>query len=585
MSLLMQALKKAERARQSGLHEEDLADGRDALPDAVPDGLTQGLPAGHPGDTPATPATPDGAAAPRARPAGGLELSLEPIEEYAAPPARVEPPPPPAPIEPAVEAAHNPVPPQARHEGTRGRAAADEVPVTDARPAPRPAGGEPPRRPPGAPERRATPRAAPAQADNASGLDTARLRIAGLSGLLVVVVATFGYLYWQAVTGPGPGASLPMVPMPPPSATGATTATNATAAGDAGIVVAPAGPPFGPLDTGTATAPAAQAQPEAVTSATPAAPPAAATPSIAAAPAVPAAAPATRAPRIATIPTAEQLAAIADPVTRAEAEREAVERAARMQAMSGQPAASLPAADPGSAAAPASSMSSMSAAPSGDVQVTRSTPAPTINPGVRAGYAALNAGDLAAARQQYAAALRDDASNRDALLGSAAVALREGRDDEAAGYYARLLAANPRDAEAIAGLTALRPGGGDRAEIRLRGLLRDNPEAAPVHFALGNLYARQGRWQEAQQAYFRAWTAAPGNADYAFNLAVGLDRLNQGRLAREYYQRALALAAGGPAAFDRAAVQRRLLELGSVAAPALPARAQPAAPALPAAGN
>ena len=63
-----------------------------------------------------------------------------------------------------------------------------------------------------------------------------------------------------------------------------------------------------------------------------------------------------------------------------------------------------------------------------------------------------------------------------------------------------------------------------------------------------------------------------------------------GRLARDYYARALALSAGGGVAFDRTAAQRRLQELGGTAAatqapgPApAPAPALPATP--PAAGN
>ena len=46
-------------------------------------------------------------------------------------------------------------------------------------------------------------------------------------------------------------------------------------------------------------------------------------------------------------------------------------------------------------------------------------------------------------------------------------------------------------------------------------------------------------WPDAQQAYFRAYSSVPDNADYAFNLAVGLDRLSQRKLALSYYQRAL----------------------------------------------
>ena len=110
--------------------------------------------------------------------------------------------------------------------------------------------------------------------------------------------------------------------------------------------------------------------------------------------------------------------------------------------------------------------------------------------------------------------------------------------------------------------TSLRAGDPAQTEARLRQAVERNPESGPALFALGNLYARQGRWQDAQHHYFRAYTSVPSNADYAFNLAVGLDRLNQAPLALSYYQKALALAASGTVSFDRAAAQRRVRELG-----------------------
>jgi Flp pilus assembly protein TadD len=95
----------------------------------------------------------------------------------------------------------------------------------------------------------------------------------------------------------------------------------------------------------------------------------------------------------------------------------------------------------------------------------------------------------------------------------------------------------------------------------LRGLARQHPDSGPVQFALGNLFARQGRWPEAQQSYFRAFSAMPGNADYAFNLGVGLDRMNQPRLAQTYYRRALELAQASPPSFNIDAVRKRLQAL------------------------
>ncbi|MGV3590440.1 MAG: tetratricopeptide repeat protein, partial [Gammaproteobacteria bacterium] len=50
---------------------------------------------------------------------------------------------------------------------------------------------------------------------------------------------------------------------------------------------------------------------------------------------------------------------------------------------------------------------------------------------------------------------------------------------------------------------------------------------------LGNHYAAQGRWSEAQGAYYNALLTArrsaggPVHPDYAFNLAVSLEQLNQ----------------------------------------------------------
>ncbi len=142
----------------------------------------------------------------------------------------------------------------------------------------------------------------------------------------------------------------------------------------------------------------------------------------------------------------------------------------------------------------------------------------------------------------------------------AAIALKHKQTDQATAYYSKLLELDPADPEALAALIGLR-GQSDpvQSESRLKKDLAQNPQADAAHFALGNLYAQQSRWAEAQQSYFRAYSIAPGNADYAFNLAVSLDHLNQGKLALDYYQRALAQS--GPANFDKSSVQTRIKEL------------------------
>ena len=190
---------------------------------------------------------------------------------------------------------------------------------------------------------------------------------------------------------------------------------------------------------------------------------------------------------------------------------------------------------------------------------------PQVNPRVESGYAAYLSGDAAAARKDYQQALTDDPANRDALLGMAALDVRAGRFELAEAAYLRLLQANPRDAAAHAGLVALRAGRVDPlvAESRLKSLLNAEPGAYALSFALGNLYAQQGRWAEAQQEFFKAAGAEPDNADYAYNLAVSLDHLRQPRLAREYYQRAVTLGEKRGASFDIAAARARLAQLGN----------------------
>jgi tetratricopeptide (TPR) repeat protein len=96
-------------------------------------------------------------------------------------------------------------------------------------------------------------------------------------------------------------------------------------------------------------------------------------------------------------------------------------------------------------------------------------------------------------------------------------------------------------------------------------LLRQEPDAAYLHFALGTVYVGQGRWAEAQQAFFDAYRRDPANADHAFNLAVCLDHLGQPRAALEYYRRALDLARGRAAGFSAAQAEQRIETLTKAA--------------------
>ena len=186
----------------------------------------------------------------------------------------------------------------------------------------------------------------------------------------------------------------------------------------------------------------------------------------------------------------------------------------------------------------------------------------SVDPLVEQGYRSFQKNDLAAARESYQKALAREPNNRDALLGMAAIDVRSGELESAEARYLKVLEADPRDSQAVASLIGLR-GTLDpvASESRLKTLIATQPDVAPLHFALGNQFARQSRWSEAQAAYFRAYSLDPGNADFAFNLAVSLDQLRQKKSALEYYQRSLALLGKHPASFDATQARARVQEL------------------------
>ncbi|MCX7626868.1 MAG: tetratricopeptide repeat protein [Methylophilaceae bacterium] len=189
---------------------------------------------------------------------------------------------------------------------------------------------------------------------------------------------------------------------------------------------------------------------------------------------------------------------------------------------------------------------------------------PAIDPTALAAYQAFTAGDDAAAARLYRQLLQADPRSVDALLGLAAIAARQDKGDEAAGYYARALELDPKNTVAHAGLTAL-VGGSDpvAAQSRVKSLLARQPDDAYLHAVLGGLYAEQNQWNDAQQAYFQAFRLDPGNAEHAFNLAVSLDQLGKTELALDYYQRALELLTGKGGNVDRAALESRITQLRS----------------------
>lgn len=201
-----------------------------------------------------------------------------------------------------------------------------------------------------------------------------------------------------------------------------------------------------------------------------------------------------------------------------------------------------------------------SVAPTEAESPVRVTRAPLqINPALIRGFDAFNRGELALAQLEYERAQKSDPRNTDALHGLAAIAVRQGRLDHAESLYRRITEADPQDTVAMSALINSRaqvdPGA---AESRLKSLSAAQPELAAPHFSLGNLYSRHGRWADAQQAYFRAYSAEPDNPDILYNLAISLEHLRQNKLAAQYYSQALAAAQNRPAGFDTSQATARL---------------------------
>ena len=235
--------------------------------------------------------------------------------------------------------------------------------------------------------------------------------------------------------------------------------------------------------------------------------------------------------------------------------------------------APVPAAEPAPAVAPPVT-ETVKAAPTQPFTRPAAKPAPrrltikrqpkvdTITPALQDAWQSYQRGGYLAAAQGYHNVLAQDARNRDALLGLGAVAQQQGQDQTAQHYYRQVLLLDPRDPVALGAMSSYGTDGAD-TEVRLKQMLSEQPQAAALHYALGNTYADQSRWAEAQQAYFSARALEPGNALFTFNLAVSLDHLGQSKLAADHYRQALDLDSSNSAGFDYIQAQRRLNELTS----------------------
>jgi tetratricopeptide (TPR) repeat protein len=153
----------------------------------------------------------------------------------------------------------------------------------------------------------------------------------------------------------------------------------------------------------------------------------------------------------------------------------------------------------------------------------------------------------------------------DALFALAGIKLAQGDRVSAYGLYQEVLRRQPGNTLAAAAIFDLDGGRGRMLSASmLKQMLNDADDRGPIQFALGNYYAQQRRWSDAQQAYFEALRRDDQNPDYHYNLAVSLDHIGKRDVALEYYRSAVSLGGANDVQFDTAQVLRRIESLSAV---------------------
>lgn len=189
-------------------------------------------------------------------------------------------------------------------------------------------------------------------------------------------------------------------------------------------------------------------------------------------------------------------------------------------------------------------------------------------PSLQRAEAAFKAGRMEQARAEYQQLLSVQPDHLEALRGLAKISQQAGQYDVAYGYYQHILRIAPQDVQAqIAGAGVQSQRDFPGAESRLKTLISSQPRLASAHFALGNLYASQSRWREAQTAFLQAYRNEPDNPDMLYSLAISYDHLQQVRQALMFYRLAQQTAGVHPASFDSSHMNTRIATLTALLEP------------------
>lgn len=191
------------------------------------------------------------------------------------------------------------------------------------------------------------------------------------------------------------------------------------------------------------------------------------------------------------------------------------------------------------------------------IKITQKKTESGVNAILMRAYEAYNNGHDAQAQSDYKVVLQRYGLNVDAMLGLGAIATRQGRSADAQGWYQQVLQVEPRNDVAKAGLLSLQGNQQQGLSLsQIKSMLQASPTDANLQATLGDVYAQQGQWADAQQAYFEAYRLKQ-SAENAFNLAVSLDQMGKAKVALPYYKEAR-MKAGQSSVIDKASLDARI---------------------------
>ncbi len=175
-------------------------------------------------------------------------------------------------------------------------------------------------------------------------------------------------------------------------------------------------------------------------------------------------------------------------------------------------------------------------------------------------FYAYEKGDYEKAKELYNLSLKENGNDLFALSGLGAIASKKGEFAKAISYYTQILKLEPNNKQAKKALLNLESKNDKDPSLKtkLEKLIQKSPNDPSLKFSLGNSYAKEGRWIEAQEQYFLASSTELSNPVYALNLAISLDQLGKHTEAVHFYRKALELSEIQGSSFDTLSVKQRI---------------------------